>query len=134
MRHILVGTMTSSDIVMADIPLLFETGVLRPLFTLVVVVACHSNVQYQRLSLRNPDLTEQQCRDRMASQMPMARKVSRADVVVWNDGTLQELRDQVRAVTTDLHERLSTGRFLIFRYLCFVGGIQLALMASGQGG
>jgi hypothetical protein len=46
------------------------------------MVACHPEQQLERLRKRNPDLTEQQCRDRIQSQRSIEAKVAMADVVI----------------------------------------------------
>eukprot|EP00816_Leptocylindrus_hargravesii_P010727 CAMPEP_0196809156 /NCGR_PEP_ID=MMETSP1362-20130617/9123_1 /TAXON_ID=163516 /ORGANISM="Leptocylindrus danicus, Strain CCMP1856" /LENGTH=305 /DNA_ID=CAMNT_0042183751 /DNA_START=727 /DNA_END=1641 /DNA_ORIENTATION=- len=81
-------------VVVVDIPLLFE-GRLQQLFGFVVVVACSPDNQYSRLRERNPDLSEKECRERIASQIPVSYKVERADYVVFNDAGRQELEKSV---------------------------------------
>ena len=83
-RGIFLG---SKDIVCADIPLLFESGQLRRLFAVTICVATPKELQFERLRKRNPDLSEQECWNRINSQMTMDEKVKRADLVVWNTGT-----------------------------------------------
>lgn len=82
-------------IVVVDIPLLFE-GRLQWLFGLIIVVACSPDVQLKRLSTRNTDLTEQQCRDRISSQIPISKKVEQAHFVIHNNGTEEGLDENVR--------------------------------------
>lgn len=82
--------------VFVDIPLLFESNGLRNMFGLIIVVACNKGLQRERLIKRNPELTEEQCDDRIASQMDIGEKVKGADIVIENDGTLEELEAKVR--------------------------------------
>lgn len=93
----------------ADVPLLFESGMLRLLFCLTVVVATNPDVQYQRLRQRNTDLSEEDCRNRIKSQYPMERKVAAADVVIWNNGSVDELEDRVRKIKAGIKRRLCGG-------------------------
>ena len=58
----------------------------------------------QRLKDRN-NLTEEQVRARMSSQMPTEEKAKYADVIVNNDGSLDDLRNKVEELWKD---RLST--------------------------
>ncbi|MBF8266841.1 MAG: dephospho-CoA kinase [Dehalococcoidia bacterium] len=51
----------------------------------------------QRLGSRN-NLTEEQVRARMASQISTEERVKHAHVIIENDGDLEELRRKVRAV------------------------------------
>jgi hypothetical protein len=68
-------------ILCADVPLLFESGSCG-LFGITIMVACHPEQRLERLRKRNPDLTEQQCRDRIQSQRSIEAKVAMADVVI----------------------------------------------------
>ena len=43
-------------------------------------------------------LSAEEISRRIDSQMPLAEKVKRADVVLWNDGELSFLREQVAAL------------------------------------
>lgn len=76
---------------LADIPLLFETGA-NTVFDTTVVVATSSAIQRQRLAGRGvePEMIE----GMLASQWPIGQKVSSADYVIWNDGSLAELERQ----------------------------------------
>ena len=82
----------------ADVPLLFESGQLRWLFACTIVVACDPEIQLERLRQRNPDLSEEQCRERISSQLPVATKVQQADIVIWNNGDRQSLSRNVERV------------------------------------
>ena len=75
-----------------EIPLLFEKK-LTDGFTSIVCVACSEEVRRARLLKKG--LTDEDISRRIASQMPLAEKVKRADVVFWNDGELEFLRAQV---------------------------------------
>jgi dephospho-CoA kinase len=129
LQQLMVGSLFSrGSVVCADVPLLFESGSMRWLFGLIIVVACDPDLQYRRLCQRNPDLTEKQCRDRIATQIPIDRKASLADIAIWNDGTLDALSAKVSRVKLDLQHRLG-GRDLIYQYLCIAGGAMLLLSA-----
>jgi dephospho-CoA kinase len=85
-----------TSIVAVDIPLLFEVGLkMKALFAIKVVVACSSEVQLERLIDRNPDLTVEQCTKRIESQIPVYKKVEMADIVIWNNGTMDDLIKEV---------------------------------------
>jgi dephospho-CoA kinase len=76
---------------LADIPLLFETGA-APAFDATIVVAASPQVQQQRLVSRG---LEQEMIDAMlASQWPIRQKIALANHVIWNDGSLAELERQ----------------------------------------
>ncbi|MFM1841952.1 MAG: dephospho-CoA kinase, partial [Cyanobacteriota bacterium] len=73
--------------------LLFEVQ-LTDWVTEIWVVTCDQNTQLQRLMARN-GLTQSQSQSRITSQMPLAAKVSRADVVLSNDRDLEHLHHQI---------------------------------------
>jgi dephospho-CoA kinase len=116
------------SVVCVDIPLLFESATMQWLFGLTIVVACDPDLQFQRLRTRNPDLTEQQCRDRIASQIPIERKVALADIVIWNNGDLNELAKEVERARMATSARLH-GYLSLVQYLVVIGGAQLLAMA-----
>ena len=100
MKRIVLGGLRSiatGHVVVVDIPLLFE-GKLEWLFGTVVVVACSPEQQLQRLHKRNADLSLTQCKDRIASQLPMDIKTAKATIVLSNDGTLDDLAEQVERI------------------------------------
>ncbi|GAB4817688.1 hypothetical protein N2152v2_004734 [Parachlorella kessleri] len=87
-------------------PLLFETGffhVTRPR----VLVACSAAVQRQRL-MRRDQLSQAAAEARMASQMSLERKRRLADIVIENDGTVEQLESDIAELTA----RLNSGAWL----------------------
>lgn len=88
-----------------DIPLLFESGWEPLCGTIMVVAVKDAEVQMQRLRDRDAHLTEEDARNRVASQWDVRDKAERAlrrgeksGVVVWNDGSQQELKTEVDRV------------------------------------
>jgi dephospho-CoA kinase len=77
----------------ADIPLLYETGREKS-FDAVIVVACDPETQIRRVMDRD-SLTEGGARARLAAQLPVALKVTRADHVIQTDGSYSETDAQV---------------------------------------
>ena len=84
---------TEADIIVVDIPLLFETKG-EGAVDLVVVVSAPPEVQRERV-LARPDMTEARFKAILAKQMPDAEKRRRADVVIPTT-TLEETRAAVR--------------------------------------
>ncbi|MUL35684.1 dephospho-CoA kinase [Gloeocapsopsis dulcis] len=78
------------------IPLLFEAGI-TDLVTEIWVVICSPQQQLERLMQRN-QLTREQALARINSQMSLAEKASRADVVLDNSSTPEALLQQIDAV------------------------------------
>jgi dephospho-CoA kinase len=75
------------------IPLLFEAGI-TGVVTEIWVVSCSESQQLERLMQRN-HLTLEQAQARINSQMPLAEKVARADIVLDNSQTLEKLLEQI---------------------------------------
>jgi dephospho-CoA kinase len=99
----IVATNAGTDrVVVLDSPLLIETGAHRDC-EVVVVVAAQLETQIARLVDRGMD--EADARARLATQMPLADKAEVADVVLDNEGTLAELRDQVDRLWEELRAR-----------------------------
>lgn len=86
----------------ADIPLLFETGRTGD-FDVVVVVACDPARQKARLMARD-GLADEAAESRLAAQWPIAEKVSRADHVIRTDGTFADTDAQVDALVRRLRQ------------------------------
>ncbi|MEU5415582.1 dephospho-CoA kinase [Streptomyces clavifer] len=90
-------------VVVHDVPLLTENG-LAPLYDLVVVVDASPETQLDRL-VRLRGMTEADARARMAAQATREERLAVADLVVDNDGPLEDLEPQVRKVWSELTER-----------------------------
>ena len=90
-------------LVVAEIPLLFETGTERE-FDVVVLVDAPEEARLERL-VRGRGLGEAEARRIMAAQTDPARKRAAADFVIENDGSLEELEDEAARVLAELHAR-----------------------------
>ena len=104
--HPLVGERTAeqlqrardagAEVVVHDVPLLVENG-LQDMYDEVVVVAASPETQLHRLvQLRGMD--EQEARQRIEAQAPLADKLAVATHVIHNDGPIEQLAPQVDAV------------------------------------
>ncbi|MFF7232103.1 dephospho-CoA kinase [Streptomyces sp. 2323.1] len=83
-------------VVVHDVPLLTENG-LAPLYDLVVVVDAAPQTQLDRL-VRLRGMAEDEAKSRMAAQASREQRLAVADLVIDNNGPLEELEPQVRAV------------------------------------
>lgn len=114
----LVGALLGREaVVVLDTPLLYETRVLVPFCGAVVVVACGGADQVRRLQSRNDGLSEEEVRERVNSQMPLAEKVARAEFVLDNSGSMESLeRDSLEILgslrPSDTSERVVQATFL----------------------
>ena len=77
------------------IPLLFEVGA-EAEFDFIICVACTGNTQRERLRVRGWD--DAQIAARIAAQMDVAQKIERADQVMWTEGDVGLLREQLQRI------------------------------------
>jgi len=84
------------DMVVFDIPLLFETGGDRKV-DLVVVVSADAATQQARV-LARPGMTRERLGEILARQTPDAEKRARADYVIATDCPMDQTRAAVRRV------------------------------------
>lgn len=89
-------------VVIADVPLLYESG-WDSIFDLIVVVYAPRNVQEQRLVVRD-GMSVDDARARLDAQMSIEEKKQRADRVVDNTAGLDHTRQQVLSIVADVME------------------------------
>jgi dephospho-CoA kinase len=87
-------------LIVYDVPLLYETG-MQDRFDAVVVIYVPRHEQQRRLMTRDA-LSQEAAEARISSQMDIEEKARRAEHVITNTGTFEELRERV----TDLVRRL----------------------------
>jgi dephospho-CoA kinase len=76
-----------------EVPLLFEAGI-EGIFDAVVAVVAEEETRGRRVGARRPRAQA----GRHTRQLSQAEKARRADFVVRNDGTMEELEDAMREV------------------------------------
>ena len=81
--------------VVVVIPLLFETGA-EDQFDATICIACSAATQRQRLAERGWTAAESE--KRVAAQWPIENKIAKADIVIWTEGSLDVVSDQVDRV------------------------------------
>ena len=92
---------SGADIVVLDIPLLFETGA-DDLADMTVVVSVSPDIQRKRV-LDRGEMNEAQFREILSRQMPDAEKRRRADVVIPTV-SLEETRKVVQELVKSIRE------------------------------
>ena len=92
-----------AEIVVQDVPLLFETGLER-LFSSVVLVYVPQELQVERL-VEGRLLPEPRARAVIAAQMPIDEKRKRAHHVIDNSGTVEQTRHQVEEMWAQMTGR-----------------------------
>jgi len=81
------------EIIVLDAPLLFETALDKKVDETWVVYA-DKDTQIKRLEKRD-DLNKQAAIKRIDAQIPLKTKVKKADVVIKNEGTINELESKI---------------------------------------
>ncbi len=86
-----------TEVAVVEVPLLFEGG-REAVFDATVAIVTRDEVRRQRAEARGHSLVD----EREARQLPQAEKAERADYVIANDGSL----DQLEAALSGLIEKL----------------------------
>ena len=79
----------------AEVPLLFEKSLEKD-FDCVVCLSSSKEVQLARLARRG--LSQEEVESRMVHQLPLKEKEKRADYVILNNGTREDLRREIVAL------------------------------------
>jgi len=90
-------------LLLADIPLLYETGA-EPYFDRIIVTACSRASQTQRL-VQGRQLSEAIALQMIQAQMPIEEKIKRADYLVWTDCPTEITEKQVHRIGSEIIER-----------------------------
>ena len=99
--RILAESRSEAPYTLVAVPLLFESGRYRDWLHQVIVVDCTEAQQIAR-TMQRSKLSETEVKSIMAQQISRTERLSLADAVIQNDGTLDDLRLQVE----ELHSRL----------------------------
>ncbi|CCM77860.1 dephospho-CoA kinase [Rhizobium mesoamericanum] len=99
-----------AEMVLLDIPLLFETGA-ETRVDVIVVVSCDPQIQRERV-LARPGMTVEKFNMILARQTPDVEKRARADYVIDTGHSIEAARKRVAEILSDLKRRLASGDFL----------------------
>jgi dephospho-CoA kinase len=97
----------SDRVVVFSAPLLVETG-MHTAFDRLIVVSAPVTTQIERL-MRDRGMAERDVQARIAAQLPLEAKAEVADILVDNDGTLEDLERRVERVWSDLDDQARAG-------------------------
>jgi len=89
-----------ADMIIMDVPLIFETGGEKNMHA-VIVVSAPADVQRERVLARE-GMTPERLDAILAQQVPDAEKLARADYVVDTGKGLEPAREQVKAIIAAL--------------------------------
>lgn len=97
----------SSDgtICIIEVPLLFEAN-LEGMMDKIIVVYLNREEQIKRLLIRN-SLTQEEAINRIDSQIPLEKKLKKADYVIDNGASLGHTRIQVKQIWQELRQLLA---------------------------
>lgn len=93
---------TSWPLIIYDCPLFFEANLGRENFRGVVVVTAPEELRLARIIQRD-GISIDEARARMKNQLPEDVKISQADLVVDNSGSVEELKKQVEEILWMAH-------------------------------
>jgi dephospho-CoA kinase len=97
----------SDRVVVFSAPLLVETG-MHTAFDLLIVVSAPVATQIERL-MRDRGMGERDVQARIAAQLPLEAKAEVADILVDNEGSLEDLERRVERVWRDLDAQARAG-------------------------
>lgn len=95
----LIAAAPADAVIVNDIPLLVEAG-MAGTFNVVIVVAASEETRLRRLA-RSRGMSAQEARSRFAAQATDEQRRAAADVVLDNDGSLEDLRGAVDRLWQD---------------------------------
>lgn len=86
----------------AEVPLLFEAG-LENEFDKIIVVTCEKETAVKRM-MEDRDYSLEEAHQRYDSQIDAKQQIARGDIVLHNDGTLEELNTAVNQMFRTLRK------------------------------
>jgi dephospho-CoA kinase len=93
-------------VVILDAALLIEAGLAEGV-DVVIVIHSPREIQVERLAAKGVGQTD--ARNRIASQLEPEKRLARADIVIDNSGSLEDLGRQVDKIWKELQARLAAG-------------------------
>ncbi|MGN9839362.1 dephospho-CoA kinase [Nonomuraea sp. H19] len=103
----LQGEAADDALVVYDVPLLAENK-LAPMYDVVIVVDAADDVRIRRLA-EHRGMAEADAKARIAAQASRQDRLAVADLVILNEGSLEELDARVGEVWDELVRRAATG-------------------------
>jgi dephospho-CoA kinase len=101
-KNVVCAEKEGCRIVVIEVPLLFELG-MKEKFDWVVVVSADKGLRVKRLMERD-QTSRDEAQDLVNVQMPDELKISQADYVVWNEGSMKKLIASVDVLFKDLNK------------------------------
>lgn len=85
----------------ASVPVLYEAN-MSHYFDKVLLIAADDDIRLDRLIKRN-NFSVEYAKTRIESQIPQEEKIKLADYVIYNNGSLDQLKSDVESFLTDLY-------------------------------
>lgn len=95
-RQALAGMECGAQVVVLDVPLLFEAG-MQDMAQLVACVHCPEEIQILRMKSRN-GYSREEAISRIRSQWPLSEKMRLSDLLISTNQPLEDLRHQVQSL------------------------------------
>ncbi len=112
--------------VIVDAPLLFEVKIFLKYFKYKIVVYCDERQQLDRLLNRNKQLTENEAKQRIESQINTIDKVKLADFCIDNSKELEFTRKQVE----QLYEKFESSKAYLKTRIILIA-VMVSIVFSG---
>lgn len=91
-----------NDIIIFDVPLLFEVG-MDKLCDKIILVFINREEQVRRIQERDK-ISKELCEKIIDAQLNLEEKIAKADIIIDNNGSLEELKIKVNNVYQELKE------------------------------
>ncbi|KAL4493050.1 hypothetical protein ABPG72_003135 [Tetrahymena utriculariae] len=97
-----IGFVKKENVMVLDAPILYETKYLEYIcHPIIVVFLSQEQLQVERLVKRDK-ITEEEALSKIKSQMPISKKIEKADITICNDGTIEDMKKQVNKILPQL--------------------------------
>jgi dephospho-CoA kinase len=90
----------NTDLAFVSVPMLFESN-MTALFDKIVFIYCDDEIRLKRLISRN-NYTTEYAKTRLKAQQSQDEKIKKSDFVIYNNSTMEELREQIKAIISQL--------------------------------
>lgn len=133
LKEILKLWLKGYKVIVLDVPLLFEAKMdkwTKP----VVVVWVDNETQLKRLIARD-GITDEEANNKINAQMPLDSKRSKADIVIDNTGSLEDLHEQFEKVLRVVTRPLTWSEFMLSRQgaLSTLAAVILGVLVAKKG-
>lgn len=92
------------QLIFVDVPLLYEAHMEHD-FDYIIVIYIPERLQLERLMKRD-DITNEYAITKMSRQLSIEEKITKADFIVYNDGTLEATLEQVHRIIRRIKDEI----------------------------